>query len=98
MNDTGRGPVSQGFDEATQAAGRITPGEPATSAAGSSTPGSGGSSSAAPSENAARAASRAAWGTLVALVLAIAASAGGGYLGGRDRDDTRRRTGSPAAV
>jgi hypothetical protein len=97
MGSSGGGAMSQGFDEATQAAGRITPGDPAASAA-SGGGASGGGGSAAPSEEAARAGSRAAWGTLAALVLAIASSALGGYLGSRDRDDTRGRTGSPAVA
>jgi hypothetical protein len=38
-------------------------------------------------ERAARAGSRAAWGTLVAFLLAIGAAAGAGYMGAIDLDD-----------
>jgi hypothetical protein len=102
--DTGRGAVADSFDSASQAAGRITPGEPAGSVAsgGGSSASGGGGGSAAPSEDAARAASRAAWGTLIALLLAILSAAAGGYLGGRgreeDRDTSRDRTGTPTVA
>ena len=47
---------------------------------------------AAQAEQAAESGSRAAWGTLIALLLAIGAAAAGGYLGARgtDRDHDRR--------
>jgi hypothetical protein len=78
----GGGGSGSGFDSAVQASGRMTPGD----ASDASSP-SGGSSHSAQAEDAARAGSRAAWGTLVALLLAICASALGGYLGARDTGD-----------
>jgi hypothetical protein len=85
--DTGatqaRGGAAGGFDGAAQASASITPGD----TAGSGT----GAQASADSEEAARTGSRAAWGTLVALLLAIGAATVGGYLGGRERDEDAAR-------
>ena len=49
------------------------------------------------SEQAADTGSRAAWGTLIALLLAIGAAAVGGYLGARDTDHDHARHGAATA-
>jgi hypothetical protein len=83
-----RGAISGGLDNAVTASGRLTPGDASQAAAGGSSGGGGAGSGDA--EQAARTGSRAAWGTLIALVLAIAASAVGGYTGARTSNrDTR---------
>jgi hypothetical protein len=93
-SDSG-GAISGGLDNAVTASGRLTPGDASQTAAGGGNAGGGGRSGSVDAEQAARTGSRAAWGTLIALVLAIAASAVGGYTGARtfNRDD---RTGAAA--
>ena len=51
----------------------------------------------AQAEQAAESGSRAAWGTLIALLLAIGAAAAGGYLGARDTDRDHDRRGVATA-
>jgi hypothetical protein len=87
------------FDGAVQAAARIGDGDNAQAnqngggAAQPQTP-----EQARRAEEAAETGSRTAWGTLVALLLAIGAAAAGGYLGARDRDHDRAHAGHGAAT
>ena len=81
---TRSGPAA-GFDGATQAGVELT------GAGNANTGGGQQQDRAAQAERASETGSRAAWGTLLAMLLAIGAAAAGGYLGARDTDrDTDR--------
>ena len=87
---TNSGPAA-GFDSAVQAGAQMGSGGDAQAAQQpSQQPGQ--QDRAAQTEQAADNGSRAAWGTLIALLLAIGASAVGGYLGARDTDRDHGRT------
>jgi len=81
-----RGGPAAGFDGAVQAGASMS-GNDATGANSSGEAGT--QDRAAQVEQASRTGSRAAWSTLLALLLAIGASAAGGYLGARDTDRDR---------
>jgi hypothetical protein len=89
------------FDGAVQAAARIGDGD--GTQANQANQGGGAVQPQTPeqarrAEEAAETGSRTAWGTLVALLLAIGAAAVGGYLGARDRDRDRVHAGHGAAA
>ena len=73
------GGLQGAFDNAVQAGASVSAGEAPAAR-----------DQAVQSEEAADTGSRAAWGTLIALLLAIGAAAAGGYLGARDTDDGNR--------
>jgi hypothetical protein len=81
---TRSGPAA-GFDGAVQAGASMSPGGNAAAESGTQ-------DRAAQAEQASKSGSRAAWSTLTALLMAIGASAVGGYLGARDTDHDRRHT------
>ena len=88
---TNSGPAA-GFDSAVQAGADMSGSNGASANGGGQQ-----QDRAAQAERASETGSRAAWGTLMALLLALGAAAAGGYLGARDPDRDHNRGGVATA-